>query len=134
MFTKRYAVGRLSFEVNILPDFTIELIRLPVIKVDYDAEASFHSEQMCTVVHVECPPQWVIDNSISVDGIGDNAGHYAVAEYIGRESSSENLTPDTALDGFLDWELGVALETLSGDDLIAEYIKSHYGIKTMLTG
>ena len=145
MFTKKYSYGRLSFEVQITPELDIELVRLPILPTSSDPDDSYHTEQMCRIIHLECPADitkiWADQEGITVAEWLSNyktryatSGSYSVLEYVGRESSSENLTPDTALDGFLEWELNVALELLNHDHVLSDYIKTHYGIRKMLTG
>lgn len=126
LFTKNYSTGRLKFQVKVYRD-QIDLTRLPLLEcVDY-------CDQMCTVYLKEtltCESLGWEESMTSeevIESIRGNAGRetsrYILGEYIGREGSSENLSPDIAIDGFLDRELDFALDTINEDDDLYKKIK-----------
>jgi hypothetical protein len=124
IFTKVYTDGRgrLKFRIEVYGK-QISLKRLPILPDQIDGE--YVDSQMCTVylketiTHEDLGWDDEYTHEELIEQFNENAGHeselYAVAEYTGREQSSENLTPDTALDGFLEWEIGYALQTLDQD-------------------
>jgi len=137
--TKTYTQGRLTFSLEVQDDFCLCLVRLP--KLDSIPEGgSFDQEQLCYLFRADCPPHHVLDSPHGdehLEIVKDNCGYYTdnyiVEEYVGRQSSSDNWTPDTALDGFLDNELSLALELVEKDSELAEWLKTHYAVNKMLS-
>ena len=142
MYTKTYHVGRLSFKVEAQGLDWLSLTRLPVVRVTNEPGHSDHHDQMCGLyfkpaVADEAAEQGVTPEefiSMCNDNAGFDSKHFVVAEYTGREGSSENLTPDVALDGFLDWEIEYALQTLEQDDKLIAYLTDSMVDKQLLIG
>ena len=130
LFTKVYSARYLKFQVEVYSAESFSLIRLP--KLDLPGE----DHQCCSVYLKEIIDVkelgWedTVTREEAIEMFGDNAGHdsnrYIVGEYTGRERSSENLCPDTALDGFLEEELHIALSTIDEDeDLYKQLMALH---------
>lgn len=139
MYSKVYSVGRLTFKVEVT-EFELSLIRLPVIPVSTQDNQSYHEDQMCTVYFkqgiAERAAQHGVTNEEFIGMCNDNAGfdsdHFVVVEYTGRDGSSENLRPDTALDGFMEWEIEQALTTLEQDSRLIAYLNDGLMDKQLL--
>jgi len=123
LFTKEYSTRHFKFKVEVHSDISFSLIRLPQLNLPDE------DNQMCSVYLKEIITKemvgWVDDGEDMtqeeiISRFDENSGHesnrYTVGEYTGRESSSDNLYPDTALDGFLESELQIALDTLDKDE------------------
>lgn len=136
IFSKTFKSGRFVFRADVWDNCTLDLIRLPKIDLPDDDEESYHYPQMCSVCYkpaLTCEALgW--DEPMTVEEVvarlNENANFesklFVVSEYTGRETSSENLTPDTALDGFLEWEINVALQMLDADQEIVKRLESRY--------
>ena len=132
MYKSVYKVGRLTFEAEVNGS-DISLMRLPVlpsIMFTHYGDQSYHVDQMC-IVHfkqgvAELAAKQGVSSEEFIGMCNDNAGfdsdHFVVAEYTGRDGSSENLTPDTALDGFMEWEIEQALTALEQDSKLIDYL------------
>ena len=142
IYTKIYESGRLTFRLDVRNDFDISLTRLPEVDVHSLPEPkSFHEPQLCSVYHRELVPEWAYhayDGGIEVFKEQDREDdylateHYNVSEYIGRESASDNLDPDKSIDGFLDYEIQVALNILEQDKDFNEWFKLHYFVNKVI--
>lgn len=123
IFSKVYKSRNLSFKVDLYSTLQMNLTRLPA--VDYTTLEDYDDmHQMCSVVNKECIPQdYITEENDSVEAnielFLNNAGieskKYVVVEYVGRDCASENLHPDTAVDGFLEDEIAFALQMLDED-------------------
>jgi len=132
-FSKVYKSGHLAFKVE-AEGAHIDLIRLPVVDdaVHASQNGSHSYPQMCMVFLKETLTADLMGWSDGpkcnelIKDLSENAGpsskRYVVSEYVGREGSSENLSPDTALDGFLEWELDVALQAIDKDEELYKYL------------
>jgi hypothetical protein len=141
MYSKVYNVGRLSFMVEVFSDagrsHELALTRLPVIPV---TDGSYHTEQTCYVYFKEGLDGLATEQGMTVEELiercienaGFDSDNFVLAEYIGRDGSSENFTPDTALDGFMEWEIEQALATLEQDGKLLAYLTDQLIEKQLL--
>jgi len=130
VFSKKLKSSRLEFRVDVWKNGCISLVRLP--EVDYEQlykNGYNDSHQMCSVVKNTCIPKdimWGDSEEEFIESLQENAGHstdnYTMIEFIGRDAASQNNDPDTAIDGFLEWELGVAMDLLDKDKEIAKFV------------
>ena len=123
ILTKTLKSGRFWFHICAYDDCTVQLVRLPKIDIGtLNDEGSQHDPQMCCV----CYKPIIIEQE--VNELVDNSGHesrlFVVSEYVGRETASANLTPDTALDGFLEWEIDHALKMLDQDKELVKRLEN----------
>lgn len=146
MYSKVYNVGRLTFKVEVQgPQPTsgcLTLTRLPVVPATSGPEVSYHNDQMCNLYFKPAVTEDAVEHGVTneefIEMCKDNAGfeskHFVVAEYTGRDGSSENLTPDTALDGFLECEIERALQILEEDDKLIAYLTDNAVERLLVIG
>lgn len=131
VFSKKFKTSRLEFRVDVASNGCVSLVRLPELDIEELYKNGYNdSKQMCSVVKNTCVPKNIIWDNITeeefLESLQDNSGHstdnYTMMEFIGRDAASQNLEPDTAIDGFLEWELNVAMDLLDKDKEIARFI------------
>jgi len=95
--------------------------------VDVELQGSYNDVQMCSIHYKPNFDPAVLgwDGVTKEEGLeqciensGHESAHFVVGEYVGREQSSQNLSPDTALDGFMEYEITEALRQLEADTLL----------------
>lgn len=127
VFTKVYKHSHLEFKVDIKVSdrcHYIDVTRLPELPEEFSSKHHL-DDQMCLVFFKEAlipeiggfEPDTSVDEMVErfIENSGLQSEKFVVAEYVGRDNSSENLTPDTALDGFIEWEINFALQLMDND-------------------
>ena len=132
LFSKVFKCGRLAFKADVFGLENINLCRLPVVTAEQKEGESFDYDQVLCMMHKKYALDYEGFDSVAdmIDMYEQNAGfnteNYQVCEYVGREGSSSNFYPDTAMDGFLDQEIETVMKIVEQDEEFTNKIKELY--------